>query len=188
MSTNIFPIHLTKSRVRRDLLTLFFLNPHQAYYVRELERRLNFSVGTLARELKSLSGGGLLAREARGREVFYRLNKAYPLFHEVKGIIEKTTGMTQRLSEGLKKQKTINKAYLYGSFAKGKMGPESDIDLLLVGKETDEVRALIRQLEKRFGRTINTTTYSLDEFNDKKQNKAEFLYTVMKNNPIVVKF
>ncbi len=85
MSTNIFPIHLTKSRVRKDLLTLFFLNPHQAYYVRELERRLNFSVGTLARELKSLSGGGLLAREARGREVFYRLNKAYPLFQEVKG-------------------------------------------------------------------------------------------------------
>lgn len=82
---------LGRSKLRQALLTLFFKNPESSYYLRELGRLLNASPGALARELKTCSTSGLLVREKRkGKEVFYKINRSYPLFHEIKRIIEKT--------------------------------------------------------------------------------------------------
>ena len=187
MRTNISPVYLTKSRTRTDLLTLFFLNPESSYYLRELERRFGYSPGLLARELKILAGENLLQRDARAREVFYKINKTHPLFHEIKGIVEKTAGIPKRLSEELKKIKEIKQAYLYGSAANGKMNAQSDIDLLLVGKETEALRKLFKRLETRFGRAMNVTTYAEDEFEKKRKNKSEFLYEVMRSSLVQLK-
>jgi len=51
MRTNTPSLYLTRSKLRADLLALFFLNPEASYYLRELERRLEVSPGALAREL-----------------------------------------------------------------------------------------------------------------------------------------
>lgn len=179
--------YLTKSRVRADVLTLFFLNPTATYYVRELARRLDCSVGALARELQRFSQEGLLAREARGREVFYRVNQAHPLFHEIKGIVEKTRGIPVRLAEGLRPIVAIQQGFLYGSVAKDALTAQSDLDLLLVGKETPAVGALLKSLETRFGRTINVTMYAPAEFERKRRNRSEFLFEVMRGPLIQVK-
>lgn len=184
MRTDILPLYLTKSRTRGDLLALFFLNPMASYYLRELGRRLNVSAGTLARELKQFSQEGLLQREARGKEVFYRLNRSHPLYSEIKGIVEKTRGIPVRLAEGLQPIKSIQQAYIYGSFAKGVPAANSDIDLLLVGKETSASEKLLKDLETRFGRTINVTTYAPAEFQAKRRDKSEFLFEVMRG-PII---
>lgn len=187
MRTDVLPLYLTKSRVRGDLLALFFLNPKASYYLRELERRLSVSAGTLARELKQFSQEGLLHREARGKEVFYQVNPAHPLYAEIKGIVEKTQGIPVRLAEGLQSIKAIQQAYIYGSFAKGTPAANSDIDLLLVGKETPISQKLLKDLEARFGRTINVTTYTLAEFEIKRRDKSEFLFEVMRGPLIQIK-
>ncbi len=173
--------------MRGDLLALFFLNPAASYYLRELERRLNVSVGTLARELKQFSQEGLLHREARGKEVFYRVNQAHPLYAEIKGIVEKTRGIPVRLAEGLQPIRSIQQAYLYGSFAKGTPAANSDIDLLLIGKETSASKKLLKDLETRFGRTINATTYAPLEFEAKRRDRSEFLFEVMRSPLIQLK-
>lgn len=180
MRTSVLPLYLTRSHVRADLLALFFLNPEEPHYVRALERRLGYAVGPLARELYRFAHEGLLLREARGREVWYRLNRAHPLFHDIKGIIEKTRGIPVRLAEGLRPITSIQQAYLYGSAAKGAMGAHSDIDLLVVGQETPAARNLIKRLERRFGRTINVTVDAAPDFETKRRDPAEFLYEVMR--------
>ena len=187
MRTDILPFYLTKSRVRGDLLALFFLNPKASYYLREMERRFNVSAGTLARELKRFSQEGLLHREARGKEVFYQVNQMHPLYAEIKGIIEKTRGIPVRLAEGLHPIKSIQQAYIYGSFAKGTPAANSDIDLLLVGKETPSSKKLLKDLEARFSRTINVTTYSPSEFEAKRKDRSEFLFEVMRGPLIQLK-
>lgn len=181
MRTNKTHFFLTRSKLRADLLALFFLNLGASYYLRELERRLEVSPGALARELKSLSTDGILLREPRGREVFYRINRDHPLFKEIKGIIEKTAGIPAALSRELRRLKEIQEAYLYGSVVTGKMEAGSDIDLLLVGKETDLLRKLLDELQRKFARMINAVTYAPDEFDKKRRRKSEFLYTVMKS-------
>jgi len=187
MRPNILPLYLTKSRVRGDLLALLFLNPGAAYYLRELERRLSVSAGTLARELKRFSQEGLLHREARGKEVFYRLNEAHPLYNEIKGIIEKTQGIPVRLAEGLRAIKSIQQAFVYGSFAKGTPVANSDVDLLMVGKETPASKELINRLELKFGRSINVTAYEVKEFEVKRKDPSEFLFEVMKGPLVRIK-
>ena len=187
MRTDVLPLYLTKSRVRGDLLTLFFLNPEASYYLRELGRRFNVSAGTLARELKQFSHEGLLQREARGKEVFYRLNRTHALFPEIKGIIEKTRGIPVRLAEGLQPIKSIRQAYIYGSFAKGTPAANSDIDLLLLGRETPASKELFKQLERKFGRSINVTAYEPKEFETKRKDPSEFLFEVMRGPLIQLK-
>lgn len=181
------PLYLTKSRVRGDLLALFFLNPQASYYLREMERLLRYSAGTLARELHRFSQEGLLLREARGKEVFYRLNRSHPLYAEIKGIVEKTRGIPVRLAEGLQPIKSIQQAYIYGSFAKGTPAANSDIDLLLIGKETPASKKLLKDLETRFGRTLNATTYALAEFEANRRDASEFLFEVMRGPLIQLK-
>lgn len=187
MRTDALHLYLTKSRARGDLLALFFLNPKESYYLREMERRLGHSAGTLARELTRFSQEGLLLREARGKEVFYHLNRSHPLYAEIKGIVEKTRGISVRLAEGLQSIKAIQQAYIYGSFAKNTPAADSDIDLLLVGKETPSCRKLLKNLETRFGRTINVTTYTPEEFESKRRDKSEFLFEVMRGPLIQLK-
>lgn len=43
-------LYITKSKIRQDLLTLFFTNPSQRYYLRELQRILGYSAGSMRRE------------------------------------------------------------------------------------------------------------------------------------------
>lgn len=173
--------YLTRSRLRADLLTLFFLNPENSYFLRELERSLKASPGALARELKALSSEGLLLREPRGKQVFYRINRKHLLFAEIKGIIEKTAGIPMALADGLKNLKEIHEAYLYGSVVTGQMKAHSDIDLILIGKETDAVLKLLEELQRKFGRAINSVAYAPEELRRKRKDKSDFLYQVMKS-------
>jgi len=50
---------ITKSKLREGLLALYFTNPNKKYYLRELEKILNFSVGNIRRELIKLESTGL---------------------------------------------------------------------------------------------------------------------------------
>lgn len=187
MSTVALSLLLTKSRVRGDVLTLFFLNPEEPHYLRELQRRFGCALGSLARELRRFAQDGLLLREKRGKEIFYRLNKAHPLFREIKGIVEKTSGIPLRLAEGLRPLKSIRRAYLYGSFAKDNAAAHSDIDLLLVGEETPSSRKLLKDLEARFGRSINASVFTEREFEAKRKDPAEFLFAVLRGPLIPLK-
>lgn len=168
-------------------MTLFFLNPDRSYYLRELVRRFGYSVGSLARELKAFSKEGLFERAERGKEVFYRLHHRHPLFTEIRGIVEKTVGIPKRLSDGLQSLKEIQEAYLYGSFVKGKMKVDSDIDLILVGDETQRLKSLLKQLEAKFDRSISSVLFSPEEFQSKKDVKGDFLYAVIRSPLIQIK-
>ena len=44
-------LYITKSKIRQALLALFFTNPSQKYYLRELQRMLGYSAGSIRREL-----------------------------------------------------------------------------------------------------------------------------------------
>ena len=94
---------ITKSKLREELLTLYFTNPNKKYYLRELERILNFSVGNIRRELIKLESTGLFLSESKGNLVYYYLNKSYPFFKELKSIIFKTSGAPKMLPKYLRK-------------------------------------------------------------------------------------
>lgn len=178
-------LKITKSKVRRELLQLYFTNPEKEYYLRELERTLGFPVGNIRRELLKLEKGGLFKKRLQGNLTYYFLNKKHPLFKELKSIVFKTVGVAGSLKEALEKIKNIEVALIYGSHAMGKEKVNSDIDLLIIGKiDEDRLIEVISKLEKRLQREISYTIYDRKDFNKKKKEKNSFILDVIKKPKI----
>jgi len=178
---------ITKSKLREELLVLYFTNPNKKYYLRELERILSFSVGNVRRELIKLESTGLFLSEKKANLVYYHLNKSYPLFKELKSIIFKTSGAPKMLHTILEKFKGISQAFIYGSFAKGEEREDSDIDLLIIGKvDEDKLVEVISKLERKLQREINYAVYGKEDFNKKKEEGNSFILDILKEKKIFI--
>jgi len=176
---------ITKSKLREELLVLYFTNSNKKYYLRELERILNFSVGNIRRELIKLESTGLFLSENKGNLLYYYLNQSYPLFDELKSIIFKTSGAPKMLHTILEKFKGISQAFVYGSFAKGEEREGSDIDLLIIGKvDEDKLIEDIDKLERKLQREINYAIYEKVDFNKKKKEGNSFILDILKERKI----
>lgn len=179
------PFGLTKSKLRKDLLRLYFTNPDKEYYLRELERMINFPVGNIRRELLKLESRGLFTFRRQGNLSYYSLNKKHPLFKVFKSVISKTIGVEGELRNTLSRVKGIKLAFIYGSFAKGAERIASDIDLFIIGHINEEnlIKA-ISQAETALKREINYSLYSRKDFEKKKKEKDYFIKELIREPKI----
>lgn len=179
---------LHNSKLRNKLLAYTFTHPDEKYYVRELAALIDQDPGNLSRELQKLADEGLFSAQVRGRIKLYALNKKYLLFNELKTIIFKTEGVEGTLKKLVNGFKDISLAFIYGSYVIGKETNTSDIDLVVVGKISQEkFTNAIRTLESRLNREINFTAYLEQEFNKERQKTGSFLNLVLKNRIIIIK-
>ena len=181
-------LNLIRSKTRRDILTLLFSNTDVKHYTRELERELGYSSGNIRRELLKLQAEGLLKTEKQGNSLFYFIDKSYPLYEEIKSIVSKTCGIEGQLRELINKVEGISKAFIYGSYAKGKEKGDSDIDLVVIGEFFEnEFLKKVRKIEEKIGREINYTYYSKKDFERKSREKGGFLNIVLRGKTISLK-
>ncbi len=75
----------------------------------------------------------------------------------------------------------VHFATLYGSVAKGTDRAQSDIDVLMVadGVTLEQLYAALAPAEKRLGRPVNPTLYSVAEFSKRHASKNPFLNKVL---------
>lgn len=174
-----------RSKARRRLLTYYFTNPSARHHLRDLADRLSIDPSNLSKELGRLEREGLFRSEMSGHQKYFQLNRAYPLYNEVKGIIEKTIGAVPLIAESLKRVEGISEAHLYGSFARNQQRAASDIDVLVIGNPEGPVLAeAMRKLERQLGREINYTVLSRKEFESRRDHKDPFLENVWCNKRI----
>lgn len=179
---------LFKSKARTAIFQLYFTNPESSYYLRELERMFNMPVSILRKELMRLSGEGIFLSEKKGNLLYYRLNKNYPLFEELKNIVRKTIGIEGLLKDSINEIRGIEKAFIYGSFAKGREKAVSDIDLCVIGRiDEDQLIEKINAIEESIKREINYTLYTPEEFERKKKDKDVFISDLIDNKKIMPK-
>ena len=182
-----FP-EITKSRLRRELLSHFFTNPQAELYLRELAVLLKEDAGNLSKELAMLETLGIFNSRLSGKQKYFSLNRQYPLYKELKSVVFKTIGIEGSLKELLGKIEGLKVAFIYGSFAEGKEKSTSDIDLFLVGlPDEDILMEKIESLEKRLGREINYNVYPGKEFKEKLRRKDSFIINLMKRPKIFLK-
>jgi predicted nucleotidyltransferase len=180
-------LFITKSRIRQDLLTLFFTNPSKRYYLRELQRMLGYSAGSIRRELLRFQKDNLFTTQKVGNLLYYRLKTNHPLFKELKSIVSKTVGVEGSLRKGISSIKKIKTAFIYGSFASKKQKADSDIDLMIIGNpDVSSLNEKISGLEKKLEREINITTYTQDEYKNKRKVKSGFVLDLLKNPKIML--
>jgi len=168
---------LTRGRV----LALLYGMPDQTFFVRQIAREIGTSVGSVQRELETLSEVGLLNRTTIGRQVFYQANSHHPAFADVRSLIAKTSGIFHQLRSALAPLASqIIFALVYGSIARGDEDAGSDVDLMIVGNVTlDDVLAQLTSVENVIGRPTNPTVYSLKEFKAKIKDGNHFLTSIL---------
>jgi predicted nucleotidyltransferase len=180
-------LNLKKSKTKAKILQLFFSDPAKSYYLRELERILNISVGTIRREILSLEKSGLFKSRRQGNLLYFFLNQAHPLYQELKSIIFKTIGIEGQLRAALKNIKNIKAAFIFGSFARGAEDTFSDVDLMIIGKPNEDT--LIRKIspiEKSLDREINYSIFSLEDFRNGLKTHEIFLEDILKSSKIFI--
>ncbi len=83
-------------------------------------------------------------------------------------------------------KKDIKFALIFGSFAKGNYGSESDIDLLVIGDvKQKEIFKLLKPVEKLIKREISPVVWTVEEL---KKNKSKgFVKDIAKKRKIMIK-
>ncbi len=179
---------LVKSKLREKLLVFAFAHSTESFYVRQIATLIDTDPGNLSRELRKLAEEGVFNSSIKGKERFYILNKAYPLYKQLKEIISKSAGIEGTLKKLAGGYNGVVLAFIYGSFVQGRENRTSDIDLLIVGiVPRDDFIRKIRQLESRLNREINFTVFTEDEFAQKRKSKGSFLNVMLKGKVIMLK-
>ena len=175
--------------VRQRLLAATLLQPDRWWYLTELAAHLGTAPSSLQRELESLTRSGLLERKQDGRRTYYKANTGSPTFKDLESLFAKTAGLVPALQAELEPfGRAITWAFLYGSVARGEEAAQSDVDVMVVGSVgTAELVPALKRLERRFGREINLTRYSEEEFCRKVRNGDHFLASVLKTKRVLLK-
>jgi predicted nucleotidyltransferase len=142
---------------RQAILALTFLRPDESFYLREIVRRTGCGTGSVQRELKLLTGSGILRRD---RHRFYQANPNSPIYEPLKQIVIRTIGIGDRLRGALHPvADQIAVALIFGSFSRGEQNERSDVDVLVITTDdqltSDQVNTLLRHDQEQLGREIN---------------------------------
>jgi predicted nucleotidyltransferase len=171
-------------QIRGGVLALLYGQADKSFYVRQIARHVNASVGAVQRELEKLAEVDLIVRTSVGNQVFYQVNQRNPVFTEMRALVSKTVGIFNILRSALEQlAERITIAFVYGSVARREEKAESDIDLMIIGNiELDDVLARLSDAEATLGRTVNPTVYSVHEFKQKLEAGNHFLTAVVKSD------
>jgi len=178
---------LTKlfSSTRAELLGLFFNNPDDRFYLREIARHIGKDAAGIKRELDTLVSIGLLGREKRGVQKYYFANKRSPIFSEMKGLIFKTTGVQGAMKASLSRLKGVKTAFIYGSYAKDAEKQDSNINLMVIGQANiTELNDLVMTLEEKLKRDIDYLVFDEQEYRKRKDAKDPFIRELLKGKKI----
>lgn len=171
-------------KTQQAVLGLLFGQPDRSFYLRELVSAAGSGASQVQKELANLTAAGLVTREPKGNQVWFRANPASPVFAELKSIIAKTSGIADVVRAALLPfEKNIELAFIYGSVARGEHDAASDIDLLVVGTLAPSRLAPIQlQLGDRLGRPVRLIVYSAGDLRENVRQHEHFVESVL-NQP-----
>lgn len=119
-----------------NVLEFFLVNPMERYYGREVSRKTGVSLGSANKILRLLTELEFLTQETKGKIVIYRLNLKEPIVKQFKILINVFS-----LKDLVGKLKLdCRRVVLFGSCAQGTDTKDSDIDLLIITTQKEQIK------------------------------------------------
>ncbi len=196
------------SRTRTRLLHLFFKNPQEKFFIRELTRKIDTQINSVRRELKNLRECGIIdevldnsPKEVDQKTIpaarktirkadstlrkYFQANRSFLLFDELKELFLKSPLLLQnRFVREISAFGTIDYALMSGFFV-GRT--DTPVDLLIVGDvDRHKLTRLISSLEKEIDQEINYALMKLSEYHYRKSITDRFLFTILEGKKIVL--
>ena len=188
------------SKTRAKLLTLFYNNIENAFYVRGISRELKENINSIRREVLNLEKLEIIrsvpfdeiditeekaAKDRQENKKYYQVNKEYTLYEELKNLVIKSKLLVdKKLLEKLKETKGIKLLVLTGAFV-GDNHARSDI--LIVGSiPKEKIRRLIAGMEKNFSNPVRYSVMTQKEFDYRNAMTDKFLFEIMEGKKHIV--
>ena len=159
-----------------------FGQPERSYHMSELRRLTGLGSASLQRELNRLAEAKLVNSERIGSLRCFQANPESPVFDELVALTRKTLGMVPLLRDALMPlTPNLLAAWIYGSVAKQTDTAQSDIDVMLVGRDLllGDVLERLGPVEAQLGRKINPNIYTPDEFERRQGEPDSFVSRVL---------
>ncbi len=169
------------SKVQLRVMALLFGQPDRDYISAELIELANSGVGAVRRVLKRLVKSGLVTEALVGKRKLYKANRKSPIYEELHCIILKTAALSIPICSALEPfGADITVAFIFGSIAKGNDNSDSDVDILIIGKNLSYTKLLtaLQPVEKEILRSINTQILTADEWREKNDKENSFVLNV----------
>jgi predicted nucleotidyltransferase len=158
---------LLRSATQAGILERLFLHPDRAYTVNELAHLLAVTDLSARRELYRMVDAGMVDREAVGRQSVFRASVASPLYEPLRQLVERSVGIEALLRELMEQTPGVELAAIYGSWARGTIDAESDVDLLVVGDiDYATVVTKVMAIQDRAGREISMVWMRPEEWRE----------------------
>ena len=176
------------SKSRAAVFSVLFVRILPQLHLREISRRTGFAVRTVQCELQRLVDCELVIESADGNRKLFRANRDHPIFEEIVRIIEKTVGIEQKLRNVFAGLDEVESAWIFGSYASGRMKPGSDIDVLIVGDLTlRQAAKILKSISETSGHECNPKIYTRDEYERARAESDGFLERILREPKIRLK-
>jgi predicted nucleotidyltransferase len=155
----------------------------------DLIRLADAGSGAVQREVERLGRAGIINVSSAAGRKYVQANKDSPIFSELRGVVEKTSGVEAQLRAAVESvNANVRFAILFGSVAKGTDTAASDIDVLIVSDDLTQEAAfrMFQDTERRLGRTVNPTIYTSDEFVRRRRSAQPFLTKVLSGHHTIL--
>jgi predicted nucleotidyltransferase len=148
------------------LARYFAVNPDSTPTMQTLGRATGLSWESLSYEIERLQDLGLIQCAKRGSRVECGIIHDNPRWFELRAHVRRMSTPEEVLWFALGEIRGVEGAFIFGSFASGREGNHSDVDLFIVGDEVDESTLSRRTIEASvlLGREVNVVQSSLEEF------------------------
>lgn len=197
MSKHVFRLeHLFGSQTRARLLSQFLMHPGEAFFVRELTRKIDAQLNSVRRELKNLLELGLVLEKAAtdkaktgkslaDKKKFYTVNDESILYHDLRSLFTKVQILLQQnLVSEIESRGELDYFVFTGRFV-GR--PEIPTDILLVGSlDQTELQKIVAAFERELGHEINYTLLPKEEYIYRRQVMDRFILSIIEGQKIVM--
>lgn len=181
------------SKTRVKLLSLFFNNPDDKFYVREISRVIDEQVNSVRRELANLQQANIVKSSTQDRKLFYYVNQRFKYYLALRsifaGISLSTDSQVNVDHKWLDRVKPIKENI--GLFVISGVlvdGSESNLDMLIVGDNANgKLSAWADGVEKQESRRLDYSILSMSDFYYRYRSGDTFLQDIFKNkNQIII--
>jgi len=174
------------SRARAEIFRLLFSGIEEELHIREIQRRSGLNDSTIRQELRKLVRLDLVTGRRDSNRVYYRSNKANPLYPEIRNLVLKTSGLADVLKGALEDDR-IHLAFVFGSIARGEETAGSDVDLFIIGEVgLRAVSKMLSGVSEKIGREINPHAMHQDEFRKRLKAGDHFISSVIDSPKIFI--
>lgn len=173
------------SQTRAKLLIIFFSNPSELYYVRQLVRLTNEEINSVRRELDNLKQENLLLSEIRGNRLYYWANTEHYLSYQLQTLACQHSGIGKKILLNKNKIGNIKFAAVSQEFLHHQ--PSNAIDMVIIGDISSKlVDQLIVEEESISGQEINYMVMDKSEFKSRKIRRDPILVDFFLNCPAII--